>query len=66
VQVGGLGDVLMVRKGLTCYFVTPNGVYYTGADKSSTGTTFTGGVLTIGGSDNELNANGQAYYYQVL
>ena len=66
IQVGGSGDVLMVRKGFVCYFVTPNGIYYTGGEKSSTGTTFADGVLTIGSSDDELNVSGEAYYYTVL
>ena len=56
----------MVRKGFVCYFVTPNGIYYTGAEKSSTGTTFADGVLTIFRNDDILNVSGEAYYYTVL
>ena len=66
IQVGGSGDVLMIRKGFTCYFVTPDGIYYTGEEKSSTGTKFVDGVLTIFKNDDILNVSGQSYYYQVL
>ena len=67
VQVGGSGDVLLVRQGKMCYFVTPEGVTYsTGGAANTTYTiTFIDGVLTIPGESN-LNNSGQAYYYQVL
>ena len=67
VQVGGAGDVLLVREGKMCYFVTPEGVTYsTGGAANTTYTiTFIDGVLTIPGESN-LNNSGKAYYYQVL
>ena len=67
VQVGGSGDVLLVREGKMCYFVTPEGVTYsTGGAANTTYTiTFIDGVLTIPG-ESSLNTSGKAYYYQVL
>ena len=67
VQVGGSGDVLLVRQGKLCYFVTPEGVTYsTGGAANTTYTiTFIDGVLTIPG-ESSLNTSGKAYYYQVL
>ena len=66
VQVGGAGDVLMIRRNRVCHFVSADGVNYTGGSSGTTGTTFADGVLTIGSSDDELNVSGEAYYYTVL
>lgn len=67
ISVGGAGDVLLVRLGRMCYFVTPEGVTYStgGAANTSYTITFIDGVLTIPGESN-LNNSGQSYYYQVL
>ena len=67
ISVGGAGDVLLVRLGRMCYFVTPEGVTYStgGAADTSYTITFIDGVLTIPGESN-LNNSGQSYYYQVL
>ena len=66
ITVGGIGDVLMVRKNLVCYFVTPNGVWHANNNTSTTGTTFVNGVLTIFKSDTVLNESGVTYNYKVL
>ena len=68
INIGGAGDVLLVRSGMVCYFVTPDGIYTHDSDSSSTygGTTFIDGVLTLGQIEKNLNINGRSYYYTVL
>ena len=64
VSVGGAGNVLLVRRGVTCYFISANG--YHPENGSSSTATFVDGVLTIKSNDNILNNSGVTYYYYVL
>ena len=64
VSVGGAGDVLLIRRSATCYFISANG--YHPADGSTSTATFVDGVLTIKSNDDILNNSGVTYYYYVL
>lgn len=64
VSVGGAGDVLLVRRGRACYFISADGYY--SANTNYTTATFVDGVLTIKSNDNILDNDGVTYYYTVL
>ena len=71
IDIGGIGDILIIRNSGFLGFSSNNGMFYITTDGTSgfispTEVIFNEGVLTMASTNIYINANNNNYYYQLL